>query len=165
MKKLRLHVPKVVVRTIVSIVVLAVLFAGGGIAYVYYSGKYVKPTSPAVKAETTPAEPVIPKPVAPGPNAPEGVALQAISSPVKVGSNASIDITTNATSACAILVTYNEKPSTDSGLSSKVADAYGRVSWTWTVGSSVPAGSWPVKVTCVYHGRSGVLINNIQVTK
>jgi hypothetical protein len=88
-----------------------------------------------------------------------------VTSPIAAGSNSSITVRTNAGSTCAVTVSYNGAPSTDSGLTPKTADAYGNVTWTWTVNSSVPAGSWPVKVTCTYHGRSGVVISNFQVTK
>ncbi len=77
--------------------------------------------------------------------------------------NASIIIRTNAGSKCVIAVVYDKTASSDSGLGSKTADEYGIASWTWTVESSVPIGKWPVKVTCVYNGRSAVVQGNLQV--
>jgi hypothetical protein len=95
----------------------------------------------------------------------EQAALQALTSPVKAGQNSSVNVKTNATSTCTINVSYNNVASKDSGLTPKVADAYGNVSWSWTVDPTAPVGSWPVKVTCVYRGRSAVVIGNLQVIK
>lgn len=107
----------------------------------------------------------IPQPVAPSPNNPEGVSLVILTSPVNSGSNASMTISTNAGSTCSIVVSYNGVVSKDSGLTTKSSGVYGSVSWTWSVGSSVPSGSWPIVVTCLFHGRSAVLDSNIVVQK
>lgn len=141
------------------------MFLITGTIYVYLSDR--SPTK--AKSSIAPSSSVqvsAPKPALPGPNAPEGVAVNSIVSPVKVGSNSSISISTNALSTCNITVTYNNILSTDSGLAgTKKANDYGQVSWSWTVPINTPLGSWPVKVTCVYRGRSGVVISNLVVTK
>lgn len=86
-------------------------------------------------------------------------------SPVKAGSNTTISVKTTPKATCSISVVYAGAASTDSGLAPKKADAYGEASWTWTVGASVPAGSWPVKVTCTYKAKSGVVQQSLQVTR
>ena len=155
---------KTVRNTLIAVVSLIALFLGSGVAYVWYSGRTpVKQPGPVSTKSTEPS--ALPKPSLPGPNAPEQAALQALTSPVKAGENSSINVKTNATSTCTINVSYNNVPSKDSGLTPKIADDYGNVSWSWTVASTAPAGTWPVKVTCVYHGRSAVVIGNLQVVK
>lgn len=151
-------------NAVVSAVVLLVVFLAAGIIYILVADKntYVPPVS----AKKTDAAPSVVKPTPPAVNAPEGVALETMASPVAAGANTMITVSTNAGSACTILVTYaGGVKSTDSGLAPKNADVYGNASWSWTVDSSVPAGNWPVKVTCTYHGRTGVLQNDLQVTK
>lgn len=152
-------------RILLSAFILLVLFMGAGVAYVYYTGGHPKPAQNA-----TPPKPVtdvnpLPKPVLPGPNAAEGVAVEFITSPVAPGANATINVHTNATSTCTIAVTYNNKPSKDSGLIAKKADAYGNISWTWTIDPAAPVGKWPATVTCVYNKKSGVAIGYVQVNR
>jgi hypothetical protein len=159
------RVPKTLKRIVVTVIILLVLFVGGGVAYVYLSGKSGPKQDEVLTAANTQDSSPLPKPVAPSPNAPEGVAINALTSPVKAGSNASANIATNAGSKCTIVVTYGGVVSTDSGLAPKQADAYGTVTWTWTVGESVAAGTGTAKVTCVYNGRTGVAISNQVITK
>lgn len=162
---MKARVPKTVRKTAISVVILLVLFVVAGMAYVLITDRSsAKPVSKAAPANTA-SPTALPKPTQPAPNAAEGVAVETVTSPVAAGSNASISISTNAGSVCTILVTYNGVPSTDSGLAAKAPDPYGGVTWTWTVGNSVPPGTWPIKVTCTYHGRSGVALSNMQVTK
>ena len=104
------------------------------------------------------------KPVQPAANEAEGVAVAMLTSPVQRGQDASITINTNAGSLCNILVTYNKVVSKVDGLGPAMADDFGSVGWTWTVAENTPIGTWPIKVTCVYHGRSGVVDTNLQVT-
>jgi hypothetical protein len=160
-----MRIPKAVKNTLIVFIVMIVLFGVVGVAYVYISGK--NPYQPP-KAEKTPApaeaQP-FPKPKKPSPNAKEGVAVESLISPVSRGSNTAITIKTNATSTCTIKVEYNGTASHDSGLKAKPTDDYGTVTWTWTVDKTAPIGTWPVTVTCVYNGRSGVVIGNLEVTK
>lgn len=158
----RRGLPRAVRNAIISVVGLLVLLVGAGVAYIYYSGSdTVQPASTAVAAET--AAPAI-KATPPSPKAQESAAVQFISSPVKRGSSASISVKTLATSVCKIKAVYDKVASTDPGLASKKADDFGSVEWSWTVGRSVPAGTWPVTVTCTYHGRSAVVTADLQVT-
>lgn len=161
---MRVQVPRVVRNIAITVVVLIVLFVVAGVAYVMIVDRQTT-APPAKKTAAKPADTGTIKPVPPSPNAPEGVAMETLLSPVAAGDNTSAYIRTNAGSACSIVVTYNNVPAHDSGLVNKTADAYGFADWTWTVPATVPAGTWPVKVTCSYHGRSGVVIGNLQVTK
>lgn len=146
-------------------IVLVMLLAAGGVVYTFLADR--GGSKPVVKTASVAAETIssVPKPTPPAANAPEGVAIDSLLAPVKAGSNVMLTARTNAGSNCTITAVYAGVPGKDSGLVPKTADAYGIVSWSWTVGPAVPAGSWPVTVTCVYHGRSGVAQTSLQVTK
>jgi hypothetical protein len=152
-------------NTLIAIACMLVVFLIAGVAYVYFSGQ--NPYEPPKAEKTTaPVEAqAFPKPKKPSPNAKEGVAVNALISPVSRGMNTSITIQTNATSKCTIKAEYNGVASRDSGLIPKIANDFGIVTWTWTVDKTAPVGTWPVTVTCVYNGRSGVVIGNLEVTK
>lgn len=158
-----MKVPKGVRNGLFSVIVLVVLFVLAGVAYTLFVGQSGPPPA---KTTPKPAQTAYsaPKPVAPAPNAPVGVSVASLLSPVIAGSNTSLEVQTTPTASCAVSVVYNGAASTDSGLAPKAADAYGVAGWTWTVGSAVPAGSWPITVTCSYHGKSGVVKTNLQVT-
>jgi hypothetical protein len=142
---------------------MVVIFLVAGVIYVYYTGQQQPaPAKPAAKTETNPTG--LPKPQQPAANAQEGVALESFNAPVKAGENTSLQIRTNPTSTCTIVVTYNGAVSHDSGLADKKADPYGFVTWTWTIPTTVPPGTYPAKVTCFYNGRSGVAVENFVVT-
>jgi len=144
---------------------MLVIFLAAGLLYVYIIDR----TPPKAKITNAPASvqpaPVLPKPTAPGANAPEGVSVEAVTNPVTLGNNGSIVVSTNAGSTCSILVKYGGAASTDSGLAPKKSDVYGNVSWSWTVPKTTPVGTWPIVVTCVYNGRSGVVDSSFVVTK
>jgi len=143
---------------------MMMVFAAAGTVYVFIIDRDSKNTSPAiynVPAEQSP----LPKAVAPSPNAPEGVAIETLVSPVAAGDNSTVSARTNAGSSCTISVTYNGIAATDSGLAPQKADAYGSIQWSWTIPSSTPPGNWPIKIICVYNGRSGVVDGSLQVTK
>lgn len=156
------RLPKTVRDTLISVVVMVVLFVAAATVYILIADRNAKSTSPPKNNQTAAQTDSI-KPVAPAANAPEGVANESLISPVAPGQNTTFNVRTNAGSTCTITAVYNKVPSHDSGLVPKTADEWGYVSWTWTVDRSAPAGTWPVTVTCVYHGRSGVLIGNLQV--
>jgi hypothetical protein len=158
----KVRMPKALRNAFVSAGTLLVLIVLGGVAYTYLVG----PSGPQSAAVVAPAldDPVI-KPTIPADNAPASAAIQVLTTPVTAGSNASISVRTVPGSTCTIAVAYNHIASTDSGLATKAADDFGTVSWTWTVDSTAPVGTWPVKVTCVYHSRIGVVIGDLQVSK
>jgi hypothetical protein len=149
------------------VLVLVILFVGSGIAYVLISGRSDNNTKSqqSATAAKTDVNYSLPKPPKPAPNAPESAAVEALMSPVSAGANTSVTVKTIAGSSCAILVTYNNVPAKDSGLTTKLADDYGNVTWAWTVDKTAPLGTWPVKVTCTYNKKSAVVIGNLQVTK
>jgi len=156
---------KTVKNIAISIFVMLLLFGAGGTAYVlFFGGK-----DSGVQAQQTPAPkpeaPALPKPHTPSPNAPESVGLEALTSPVKPGENTSITVQTLPTSNCTISATYNNVPSKDSGLTPKGADAYGIVTWSWTVDPTAPDGTWPVKVTCFYNKKSAMYIGDLVVSR
>lgn len=137
-----------------------------GLAYVWYMGM-TKPVQPAAVAQPLANKTITPAPVS-DENAPVGVAIQTLTSPVAKGGNASISIKTRPQAACSIRVTYSVTPnqdqeSKDGGLIPKTADAYGVASWTWTVETSRPVGSWPVEVTCAYKAKWGYGKDMLQV--
>jgi hypothetical protein len=151
---------------LISVVVMLALIVGGGIAYVKFAGgEDGAKKEPAPAQNTNTDNFALPKPKTPNPKAPEGAAIESFLTPAKAGTNTSITIKTNAGSTCTISVTYNDVPSKDSGLTPKTASSYGIASWTWTVDSAVPVGTWPVKVTCSLNKKSAVVIGNLQVTK
>jgi hypothetical protein len=163
MKLPKIRIPKVVYKTLLSIVVILVVLVGGGVGYTWYMGRsnaYVEPPAPEpvanpVEALTTPREP--------RPDAPFGASVQTITSPVEPGDNADISIKTRPKADCEIVVEYDEVKSEDSGLVPKKADEYGIVSWTWTVDDTAPKGKWPVGVTCVYGKKSAFVRGDLRV--
>jgi hypothetical protein len=161
-KPAKMRGSKQVRNIVICTVVLIILFLAAGVIYtLIMDQKPAKVTAPVASS----ASAAVPTHVAPALNAPESAAVQEFTSPVALGSNASINIGTLPKSNCTISVLYNNVASTDSGLTPKVADDYGAVSWSWTIGSAVPVGTWPVKVMCAYHGRTAVVQANIEVTK
>ena len=105
----RVGIPKSFIKTLIAVVVLLVLLVGGGAAYTWYSGKNgpaVQPEDPepAATSKTPFSEP--PKV---SPKARVGLSVQYITSPVKPGQNASINVKTNPLVDCEIEVEYDEK--------------------------------------------------------
>lgn len=158
------RIPKTALYTTISVLVLLVLAVGGGIAYVWYTGQNTPDISTATPAPANKIPDVV-TPTKPAANARASASVQVLTSPVAPGDNASISIKTVATSKCTIKVVYNEIPSADSGLIEKVADEFGIVNWTWTVGATVPEGTWPVTVTCAYNGQSAVVQGDLVVSR
>jgi hypothetical protein len=163
-QKAKFRIPKSVIVTTVTVIVLLVLLVGGGIAYIWYSGrngyKTPAPEAPAqqktVKKKESP--PVDPK-------APVGVSVQSITSPVAPGDNASLTIHTTPEAVCTITVEYNKQPVKDSGLIQKTADEYGVATWTWTVDPAAPLGLWPANVLCAHHQKSGAVRGDFEIKK
>ena len=156
------RVAKIAVKISISAVVLLVLIVGGGITYIWYSGQ----NSPDISAEEVPKAvktKIISKPIKPADDAVVGASVQSLTSPVLPGTNSSIIVKTTPESKCLISVMYDKVASTDSGLAPKTADEYGVVTWTWTVGSSIPVGKYPVKVTCTRGKMSGVTAGTLEV--
>lgn len=159
------RLPKTALYTVLSVIVLLVLFVGGGIAYVWYTGQSADVTAAVNTAPDVAKTQAVLTPTKPAANARASAAVEALNSPVAPGDNTTISVKTVPTSTCTIKVEYNNVPSTDSGLVTKTADEFGTVSWTWTVGADVPSGTWPVWVTCNYNGRTAVVRGDLVVAR
>lgn len=156
-------VMRAVRNTIIGIVVLLVVLVGGGFAYTYFLGP--EGAESAVPEEettiTAAAQPVEPR--KPAANARPSASIQSLTSPVAPGANASVIARTVPGSKCTVKVEYGGVASTDSGLAPKPADEFGTVTWTWTVGKSVPLGTWPVTITCAYNDKPAVVKGELLV--
>jgi hypothetical protein len=146
------------------VIVILVLLVGAGILYVLLADQ-TPMAPPKTKSSGLYSGQGLPKPQAPAANAKAFAAVQEVVSPVQQGQNSSVSIQTVPSSVCNISVLYKGKASKDSGLAPKTADAYGNVTWAWTIDSSVPIGTWPITVTCVYHGRSAIVDTSVQVVE
>ncbi len=153
-----------VLKTIIGIVVVLAVLVGGGVAYTYFLGPDGSQIAPAA-APVSPTASPFKEPSKPAANAKIGASIQTITSPVKLGANASVSVRTLPSAKCTVSVTYNSVASKDSGLAPKVADEFGTVSWTWTVDASAAVGKWPVKVTCALNERSAVVQGDLVVEK
>jgi hypothetical protein len=78
-----------------------------------------------------------------------------VTSPVSQGANATLVAQTTPGAECSIVVYYESGQSTASGLSNKMADSSGSVSWTWKVGAKTTLGSWKIVVTASNDGVTG----------
>jgi len=105
------------------------------------------------------------KPVAPNESAVPFAAREYLTSPVSPGTNAMINIKTLGTAKCTIKIVYGGVASTDSGLQDKIADEYGNVSWSWTVPSEAPEGTWPIDMYCYFRDKSAYLRESLVVKK
>lgn len=159
-----MRLPKFIITTFISIIALAGLLVGGGVAYTWYMGQNEVAIT-AATAEPADTQPIIReiKPSKPSPDARVGASVHMLTSPVAPGDNASITIKTIPTAQCKISVVYGTVTSKDSGLLPKVADDFGLTTWTWTVEESVPHGKWPVNVSCEYNKRSAVVVGDLVV--
>ena len=79
--------------------------------------------------------------------------FQAAPASLTRGSNATITANAPANAYCTITVTYPNGPTHVEGLQDKTADANGKVSWTWRVGSSAATGTTPVEIVCTANGQ------------
>lgn len=158
-----MYIPRIVRQLLVGTLIIGVLLVITGAGYALYGDWTMPAAKTSTPVQVTATEPVF-KHTAPGSNAPESASIQTLSSPVKVGDEASVSVRTLPGSSCTIDIGYTDAPSSkDSGFALHTADEYGTVSWNWAV--SAPTGSWPVKVTCVYHNRSAVVVDNLQISK
>lgn len=165
-KKRRSNATRTVRNILITALTMVVLCGIAGVGYVLLSGKSPAKSASSDQMPTAPApDSGLPKPIKPAANAPEQAAIEELESPVAIGSNTSMTVKTNPDSTCTISVSYNGVEAKDSGLTPKPSDVYGNVTWAWTINKTTPAGTWPVKVTCVYNKRSAVVIGDLQITK
>lgn len=156
---------KTALKIILSAAILLFIIVAAGIAYIKYSGENESASPPPAPAS---AEAPVIKPPNISPKAKESAVIETISSPVKRGSTASINVRTNPNSKCKIEINYKDKEGNSvqykqPSLVEKKADEYGVISWEWPMASSVLPGIWKVKVTCVYNKKSAVVIGDILV--
>jgi hypothetical protein len=161
---LKITIPKVIRNTTKAILILIFVCLILGVAYVYLVDK-TKPLPPkTVSSSDDQAISPLPPATPPSATSAEGVALQAMTTPVQLGAVFYLSAETNAGSLCTAYIDYPGTDGTDPNLSNQEANEYGNVTWTWTVPAKAPPGTWPLTVTCYYHGRSGVVDYNIQFT-
>lgn len=159
------RIVKTALKITASAVILLVVVVGGGVGYTWYAGQQSDENNQAFAEPATPSKKLPAEPVKIADDAKVGATVQSVTSPVTPGSNASIMVKTNPLVNCTISVVYDKTPSKDSGLKDKKADTYGLVEWTWTVESTVPLGSWPVKVTCANKKNSAMVQNDLKVVR
>jgi len=157
------RVIKYIRNILISAAVLLVLIVGAGVAYIWYMGQDVKPSTTAQAALVDNTAPDL-KHVVQSENNRQGVAIQSLTSPLKPGSSASITIRTNTNSSCKISVKYNEVASKDPGLITKATDEFGMVTWFWTIEPSVPVGKWPVTATCSRGDKTAVVVGDLVIS-
>ncbi len=156
--------PRSVMWTIATVVVLLVLMVGGGIAYIWYIGQDDSDVVAKELPITSQKEKdLLSQPSEPSPTSRVGVSVQTSTAQVLPGTNASITIRTLPTALCSISVMYNNVASKDSGLVPHTADIYGTTSWTWTVDQNAPLGKWPITVTCEFNKKSAMVKADIEV--
>lgn len=150
--------------TLGGVVLITVLLVGGGLAYTYFLGPDNSQTAQQADEQATPVRQDI-KPTKPASNAPASASVSVLTSPVAPGDNASLTIKTVATAKCTVAVSYGSLAAKDSGLAPKAADEFGTATWAWTVDKAAPLGTWPVKVTCAYNGRTAFVQGDLVVAK
>lgn len=153
---------KTVRNVLLSAFVLLVLVVTAGLLYTKLSdssNSYL-PSSHTSSATNTPIQPT-----KPSPKAQEGVAVDEVTSPVSLGTVATVAVTTEPTSNCTITFTVNNTLQKAPGLGPQTADSFGSASWNWTIAPTTPLGTWPVKVACTYNKKVGVYDATIQVVK
>ena len=156
--------PKLGHKIVLSALILVVLFFMVGFVYVYMNDQSSGIADTSKSTATIKYQPLKPPPRS-SPKSTVGVAIESLDTPVTRGSQTSMIITTNSYATCSISVIYNNIPSKVPGLSPKVADAYGMVTWTWTVPKTTPVGNWPIKVVCHDQTQSGVLDESLSVVE
>ena len=142
-------------RTSTTMLVLAVVAVGAGIAYTWYNGQNQLASASAPAPVYTPRAEI--KPTKFPSDAKVGIAQQSATSNLKPGENAAVSVRTNPEADCSIVVKYNNVPAKDSGLVAKQADEFGVASWSWTIASGTPNGVWPAEITCKNKKHSAVL--------
>ena len=155
--------PKLAHKIVLSALILLVLFFLAGFIYTYFSDR------PGTAGKGTTQGPanqfsLVKPPPKPGPNAAVGVAEEAFDSPIAPGQDSSIIISTTAGASCQIALQMPSLKSSGQSLAPQIANAYGTVTWSWTVPSSTPFGSYPLSVKCSY-GKNWAVYDDILVVK
>lgn len=98
----------------------------------------------------------------PDPNA-LAVKITAHSKSVRRGGTASVSATTTGGAECGISVNYPAGPSTARGLEPAKAPKSGSITWSWTIASNTPKGTWPIVVSCTLGARYGEAATKLTV--
>lgn len=155
---------KTALKITATAVILLVVTAAAGVGYVWYIGQSEDPAAIQKPAQATGGARISERPKIPN-DAAIGASVQSITSPVIPGSNASVTVKTNPEATCAISVTYGGAKAVDSGLTEKLADEYGIVSWAWSLPANTPLGNWPVDITCKNVKNEAFVRNDLKVVK
>ena len=108
------------------------------------------PTAPETTTPTTTPE----QEPEPEPETELALEIISITSPIDRGSEATLVAETAPGAECSITVYYKSGPSEAEGLESKTADANGRVSWSWKVGSRTTPDTYRIVTTASSEGNT-----------
>lgn len=75
------------------------------------------------------------------------IKLISITSPVSLGSKATVTIQGQPNTKYSIAVHYSSGDSTAAGLEDKTSDSSGKVSWTWKIGPKTKTGTFNIDIT------------------
>lgn len=156
--------PKLFHKIALAVLTLLVVAFLIGFIYVYNSDGSTNLKARSSQASAVDTSSPIKPPPKPGPNAQVGVAEEAFDSPAAPGATTSIIINTTAGANCSITVTLNGVKDNAASLKPQVADAFGNVTWSWTIPSNTPFGSYPVSVKCAY-GKNWAVFNDFLIVK
>lgn len=149
-------------RMVIAIIVLLFLFAIAGVVYAWYMGR--NPENRVVETEAPATVAKKAEPYQPPADAAVYIVLQSITTPVTIGSTATVTIKTNPKAVCEIVLTVDKKRVSDTALIPKTADEYGLVQWSWTVEAN--SGKWPVEMTCANEGgKSGYYKAELEILR
>jgi hypothetical protein len=73
--------------------------------------------------------------------------ILSVTTPVKQGETAAVNIKTMAGARCTISVYYTDVRSAAAGLEEKTAEASGNVTWTWKIGNDRTPGTFRIEIT------------------
>jgi hypothetical protein len=121
-----------------------------------FRGEFVKPLLSSVVGVATLVATTV---ALAAPNTTATARLVRVTSPVSPGSYATLVAHVVPARRCRITVYYKSGPSVAQGLYPK-RPRYGRVSWTWMVGTNTTAGRWPIQVSC---GTAGAFRTHFRV--
>ena len=124
---------------------MSVYLDGGNVASVYKFGEMVYPRLP----DNEPNEEEDEEPIEPNEKE-ESIELNAqlvsITSPIKAGKEATIELISIPNAEHEITVKYTSGASTAKGLEPKFSDADGKISWTWHVRANVRPGEYTIVI-------------------
>jgi hypothetical protein len=93
------------------------------------------------------------------------VKITNLSSPVKLGGQATCSIQTEPNALCKITVSLKSGPAKSTGLNSQHADDKGVATWNWKVANNTSVGEWPVDIDCSLKGAKGKASGKITLEK